>query len=74
MVRGVVLQWAHRDEVRVANRPDVQLPQADERLRAPSNGHELDFNALWGMHIDDGTQVSAAQAVLREVAIQHDGA
>ena len=61
------------DEIVISHGPDVAGGQGYERGSSPRRGHEFHLDTVWLINFDDSTEIAAAKAVIRQVAIQHYG-
>jgi hypothetical protein len=62
----------HGDQVVVPDLPDVVSAKCDESLRSTWGGHELDFDRIRPVDVNDRTQIAAPETVRRQVAVEHD--
>lgn len=64
--------WTHRHEIVIADVADVAGSYGDQALCPTRSGDELDFDGVRGVDIDNGTQVTPLQSVLRLIGRQYD--
>jgi hypothetical protein len=62
------LERPNRNEVLVTNLPDVGGHEGEEGLRAPRCRHELDFQCVCRVNLNDGTEVTPTKPSSRDVA------
>ena len=64
---------AHGDEVLISDLPYVCGSKRQQRLGAAGSCHEFDFHCVRREHVNDRTEVAAAQASSRNVMRECDG-
>src|SRR6476659_6391056 len=70
---GSTLQVTHRDQIAFCHGTHVSMSKGNESLRLAGRQDEFDLQPVWRLHVDHRAEVSAAQAQLRQVAIEDDG-
>jgi hypothetical protein len=68
-----VLQRTDGHEVAIAHGSHVGGAERHQRLSPARGEHELHLEAVRVVPVDDGAEIPAAQAVLRQVAVEDDG-
>lgn len=71
-LRGAI-ERANGDQVAILDAAHIAYLQSHESLRLARRRHELDLEPIGLVDLDDRTEVPAAQAVLREIPVEHDG-
>ncbi len=72
---SLVSQCASSREARSGRRlprSHIAVKHPDEHLSLAGGQNKLDFKTIGWVNVDDGTQITAAQTVLGQVAIQND--
>ena len=64
---------SHRDEVVIANRPNVGRPQCEKRLSSPRRGHEFHLECFGCVHFDNRAKVAAAKPGRKDIVSECDG-
>jgi hypothetical protein len=70
---GCAMQRADGDQILVSNRAHICFVKGHQSLSASRSGNELNLEATILIHLDYGTEVTAAESVLQQVSVEDDG-